>query len=104
MKSLYQKVYSEETLSLLERVKTGNEKLFRAWEQIREMKGESWIKGMDNFAEAHKKLRNLCHKLQLLGYNDCLYMVDGKKTKNCHNQVYWCQVCPSQIRYWEMEL
>lgn len=97
----------QETVELLNRVRLGNDKLFHAWEHIRDLKGAEWNEQMDKFAEAAKKLRELCVQLKLAGYNDCLYKTeDGKRTRNClHNpDGFWCQICPSDIRYWETEI
>lgn len=91
-----------------DRVKLGNEKLFRAWLQIRELAydSEEWSRQMGRFSEATKKLRGLCAELKLKGYDDCLYMENGKKTKSCLSNPdgFWCQACPSSRKYSEEEL
>jgi len=98
---------NQETENLLNRVKIGNDKLFHAWEQIRDMdRSTGWNEQMDKLSEASKKLSGLCHQLKLAGYNDCLYIIDGKRTRKClHNSDgFWCQVCSSDIKYWEAEI
>ena len=101
-----EQLIDQETLELLSRVRLGNDKLFHAWEQIREYKGPIWNEQMDKFTASAKKLRELCSKLKLMGYIDCLYKTAEGRTRNClHNpDGFWCQVCPSDIRYWETEI
>lgn len=103
------KEHSPEVLALRDRVRLGNDKLFQAWLQIREVAGdeEEWKRQMDRLGEAAEKLRGFCNKLKLGGYTDCLYLENGKKTRPCLNSEegsFWCQVCSSDIRYWEQEL
>ena len=93
---------------LIERVKTGNDKLFRAWQQIIEIKDKAeQAKQREAWHQATKKLSALCTELKLRGYVDCLYKgKDGKRTKSCLSNPdhFWCQVCPSATPYWEEEL
>ena len=102
------KQYSPEILALRGRVKKGNDKLFEAWQQIRELahNSDEWSEQMELWHQAGKKLSVLCTELKLKGYGDCLYLENGKKTKNCLDNPggFWCQVCPSSIRYWDKEL
>jgi len=100
------KQYSPEVLALRDRVKLGNEKLFKAWQQIRELNSAEWSYQMELWYQAGKKLNVLCIELNLKGYGDCLYLENGKKTKSCLDNAdgFWCQVCPSSIRYWDKEL
>ncbi len=98
------KAYSPEVLALRDRVILGNDKLFRAWLQIRELVDdkEEWAR----FGEATKKLRELCIELRY-HYSDCLYLnEDGKRTRSCLSNPddFWCQVCPSSRKYSEEEL
>ena len=106
---LVEKKYTPEVLALRGRVRLGNDKLYQAWLQIREVAGdkEEWVRQMDRLGEATEKLGRLCHQLKLEGYTDCLYLEDGQKTRTCLNNEeggFWCQVCSSDIRYWEQEL
>lgn len=99
--------YSPEVLALRDRVIKGNEKLFLAWKQIRELVNdkEEWSRQMDQFSEAAKKLRGLCTELKFKGYEDCLYIEKGKRMRSCLSNPdgFWCQVCPSTRKYWEEE-
>lgn len=103
-----QKQRSDELVALRDRVILGNQKLFDAWLKIREFAHDSaeWSRQMDRWSEAQKKLQGLCSQLKLMGYEDCLYIKEGKKFKNCLDNPdgFWCQVCPSIISYWEKEL
>lgn len=101
--------YPPEVIVLRDRVIAGNDKLFRAWLQIRELAHDTqeWSRQMDRWAEAQQRLHLLCSELKLRGFTDCLYLDgSGKKTKNClHNpDNWWCCVCPSDEPYWEKEL
>jgi len=102
------KKYSEEVIALRDRVIKGNQKLYDAWLQIKEMdhKSEEWSAQMDRWNEAQERLHILCLELKYKGYEDCLYLTEeGKRLKSClHNpDGFWCQVCPSIKRYWEEE-
>ncbi|GAJ24247.1 unnamed protein product, partial [marine sediment metagenome] len=78
--------YSSEVLALRDRVRTGNDKLFRAWKQIlgieddvqRVQEEEKWFKARD-------RLEMLCIELQLKhNYYECLYLGEnGEKTRVC---------------------
>ena len=100
--------YSPEVLALRDRVKKGNDKLFQAWLQIRELADdkEEWSRQMDRWQEATEKLHQLCQELKLKGYTDCLYLENGEKMRRCLDNPdgFWCQVCPSVYPYWETEL
>ena len=100
--------YSPEVLALRDRVKKGNDKLFQAWLQIRELADdkEEWSRQMDRWQEATEKLHRLCQELRLKGYTDCLYLENGEKMRRCldNRDGFWCQVCPSIYPYWETEL
>jgi hypothetical protein len=99
--------HSPEVLALRDRVKRGNDKLFQAWRQIRELADkDEWSRQMDRWNEAQQKLHQLCQELKLKGYNDCLYLQDGRRARTCLNNPdgFWCQVCPSIYAYWETEL
>jgi len=96
---------------LKSRIKLGNDKLWRAWEQIKGLVGdkEEWSNQMDRWAQAKEKLWGLIEELrQRFNFYDCLYIENGKKTKGClHNDDgFFCQVCPCKPGnpYWEKEL
>lgn len=97
--------HSPEALALRARVIKGNQKLFQAWLEIRELADdrEEWSRQMDKWDQAVKKLILLCTELKLRGYTECLYLEDGKKVKRCLDNPdgFWCQVCPSIYPYWE---
>lgn len=101
----------DELVTLKERVKTGNEKLWRAWRELRDIgrrtKPPEAIWG--RWEDAQKKLDALCTELKLKGFNDCLYInPEGVKTLKClcnpEQHQWWCIVCPSDKKYWEDEL
>jgi len=95
-----------EVLDLRDRVIKGNDKLFAAWLQIRELAGEEKEYQLDRWNEAQERLHYLCLELKAKGYHDCLYLENGKRTKSCLSNPdgFWCQVCPSSVSYWEKEL
>ena len=106
-------VYSPEVMALLERVRQGNDKLWNAWKVIRDIQDpeerEAQFKRWDTKVEF---LNKLCLELTVKGYNDCLYIENGKKTWNCLNNPdepeWWCNTCPAGMgggpKYWEQEL
>ena len=101
----------EEKLKSLEalkaRVKEGNQKLNDAWQRLVKMDHSSqrWEEEAERWSRANEKLSSLCTELKYAGFNDCLYLEDGKKTRGCLTQPgLGCRVCPSQISYWEKEL
>lgn len=102
------KQYSPEVLTLRDRVILGNKKLNDAWKQICKIDNESqeWRDLLEQWHQANKKLSSLCTKLQVGGYEDCLYLdKKGRKTVKCLEQGgIGCRVCPSRIPYWEQEL
>lgn len=98
--------YSPEVLALRDRVKVGNDKLTKAWLQVlqigdpqeRAYQDERWYK-------AKEKLEYLCLELEAKGYEDCLYIEDGRKGRRCPQSPdsSWCWVCPSTKPYWRNE-
>ena len=87
-----------EVLALCDRIRLGNEKLFKVLRQIREIADdkEEWSRQMDQWKEAQEKLHSLNLELQAKGFHDCLYLENGKKTRSCLDNPdgSWCQVCP----------
>ena len=96
-----------EVLDLRDRVIKGNEKLFPAWKQIRDIEeGEEKEHQWDRWNEAQERLHYLCSELKVKGYYDCLHIENGKRTRSCLSNPdgFWCQVCPSSVSYWTQEL
>lgn len=95
--------YSKENRAeLLERVRNGNDKLMTAWHEICKMSGTHHDTELQKWFKAQDKLVEYCTQLKLLGYCNCLYIEQGKKTKSCLDCN--CIVCPSTVNYWETEL
>ena len=95
--------------TLKERVIQGNEKLYQAFEKIREMVDdkEKWTRALDEYGEASKRLHLICSALKAADFYDCLYIVDGVKTISCltsDRPRWFCHACPSSKRYWEDEI
>ena len=99
---------NEELEALKNRVKAGNLKLNLAWQQLKEMthNTEEWATQFERWHQANEKLSLLCTELKLKGYEDCLYMENGKKIKKClePGESLGCRVCPSSRAYWAEEL
>lgn len=99
--------YSEEVIALRERVILGNQKLFDAWNNIKKLDHESqqWKDEFERWHQACERLSLLCTELKVKGYEDCLYLENGKRTRSCLSNPdgFWCQVCPSTPRYWDKE-
>ena len=97
-----QRLYSAEVLALLDRVRKGNDKLFAAWLQIRDIPDK--LEKESHFLQwdAAKEMLNLLRlELQAKGYNDCLDIENGKKTKRCLDEPgeWFCNTCPSTREY-----
>jgi len=88
---------------LKDRVCTGNDRLIAAWKQIMAGPPENRTEQLDQWHTATLKLSFYCDQLGYLGFNDCLYIEDGKKTRGCLEGIS-CIVCPSKKKYWEDEL
>ena len=102
-----QKDYSPEVLALLDRVIKGNDKLFQALLVIQDIEeGEEKECQLDRWSQALDKLILFCQELKTKGYEECLYIENGKRTKSCLSNPdgFWCQVCPSSRKYAEEEL
>ena len=104
---------SLEVIALIDRVKTGNTKLWEAWRQIRDIEDKDKKEAQyDRWHEAVGKLNILAKELVAKGYTNCLYIEDGKKTRAClynpEQPDWFCNTCPAQIghgpQYWEAEL
>jgi len=67
-----------EVLALRDRVIKGNDKLFAAWQQIRELAGEEREHQWDRWNEAQERLHYLCLELKQ-HYSDCLYLNENSK-------------------------
>lgn len=126
--------YTRENLpQLLERVRLGNDKLNKAWNEICAIKdNEAHNKAVEEWHKANVLLSYYCDQLEWLGYQDCLYIQDGAdiaskdkeevqrimekidqgiykkvgdkiKTRSCLGIALGCRVCPSKKPYWEDE-
>lgn len=87
----------------------GNAKLNEAWERIKGMDTSStvWSESIDKWHLANEKLSTLCSYLETLGYDICLYIEKGVRTRKCltgEGSNLGCRVCPSKLPYWENEL
>lgn len=101
-------IYPKDKMEELKgRIRTGNDKLSLAWEQIKAMDhaSQEWKDALQRWHLATAKLRYLCDQLENLGYTDCLYLEHGKKTKKClpPGDDIGCLVCSSNDPYWEKE-
>lgn len=124
--------YTKETLpELVTRVKLGNEKLSKAFDQMKAItpNTERWSAAMEQWHRANLLLKLYCDQLEVLGFLDCLYIKyyeglteeeermvmselaagkvfqvkGGVKTVKCLDGL-GCRVCPSKKAYWEDEL
>jgi len=96
----------DELTALKERVRVGNDKLTKAWLEILDIKNkEAQALEDDRWYKARRKLEMLCFELEVKGYEDCLYIEDGRKVRQCPTdpQNSWCWVCPSKTPYWRNE-
>ena len=89
---------------LLERVILGNNRLMAGWVAVNKITDSiQFEEQSDRLAASVKKLRGLCTVLTMeYKYEDCLYMVDGIKTRHCLNAPdgAFCWVCPAKRHYW----
>lgn len=104
-------LYQRERLDeLKDRIMRGNDKLNAAWNNVIKLvdhKSPEWEVAMQKWHRANMELHFYCQQLEQLDYNDCLYIVDGKKTRKCIDLVgdeLGCRVCPSWRDYWAEEL
>ena len=90
--------------ALLERVKLGNDKLIAAWLQVKNFEDpEIHDRGMEKIKEACTKLHLLNLELMASGFNECFYIENGRKKRQCITDSGFCWVCPSQKPYWREE-
>ncbi len=97
----------ERIAALIERCKVGNQKLNKAWRQLRELDSSpESVAQRDDWCRKTRLLADLALELNALGYTDCLYLEDGKKTMRCLDQAdgLTCYGCPSDTDYWTREL
>ena len=112
-KQKYEQALGKE-VSLIDFLQTkcvqGNEKLYNAWEQMKGLSDDARQEADKKYNQAIEKLDMYCSTLKAHGFDDCLYIKNGTKTKGCLvnlNQPGWfCRACPaSQSRkYWEEEM
>ena len=99
--------YAPEVLALRDRVRQGNDKLFAAWLQIRDIQDKDEREyQFEQWDKAKEKLNLLRLELQVRGYRDCLYIENGRKTKRCLDEPgeWFCNTCPSDREYWVEEM
>jgi hypothetical protein len=99
-------IYTKDQIEeLKERIRQGNQKLNEVWAMLIKIDHASkeYKDGCDKWYEATAKLRMYCDQLISLSYEDCLYIIGGKKTMGCLEGL-GCRVCPSKEKYWEKEL
>ena len=106
-----EKISSLEVIALIDRVRKGNDKLFAAWLQIREIQEKEERKRQFlRWDEAKERLHALCKELVARGFKDCLYIENGKKTKTCLSELgeWFCNTCPAVLgggrEYWVEEM
>jgi hypothetical protein len=92
-----QNIKDQTVEELRQRVITGNEKMLQYWKVLISSDSEKYNQNIERYESANKKLINLCDLLELKGYNQCLYMSEGKKTRKCfgRDDESWCVVCPA---------
>lgn len=92
---------------LLARVAGGNLKLINYFAEItKEPDNEKFMELVENFHQMVDKLNLLHSVLKERGYNDCLYIENGIKTRNCiigETSESACWVCPSPYDYYKDE-
>lgn len=95
---------SEKTNTLLSRVKTGNEKIWDAynWALVIDVEKErdKWDQAMDKIERAVARLNLLCLELEASGYERCIY---DKPTCSLTKPWAFCWACPSKTEHWRSE-
>ncbi|MDP2990897.1 MAG: hypothetical protein Q8O57_10085 [Kiritimatiellota bacterium] len=88
------------------RVASGNLKLIAAWEQIKDLMEDEFEPAFAEWQAALERLSRLCENLKLTGFEDCLYIENNVKTRECSNRAgdIVCWACPSKRKYWDEEL
>ena len=89
--------------ALAERVRLGNEKLWRARTQLMSVcdAGDvvNWRISWDNYRNAEIKLTMLCEELKILGFNKCFYLNEatGQRSRKCltNPDGFSCIACPA---------
>ncbi len=91
---------------LKQRVAVGNLKLIKAWAQIKDLPGDKFGPLYEQWNEAFHKLLGCCDELHAMGFKDCPYIENGKKTRQCTDKSgdILCWACPSECKYWDEEL
>jgi len=99
--------YPRESIEALKgRIRLGNEKLNKAWDDICKMdhNSQQWKDEFQRWHIANIRLSAYCRQLTGMGFSGCLYIDNkGVKYKKCLEPL-GCRVCPSSISYWEAEL
>jgi hypothetical protein len=83
------------TPTVLERVRTGNDKFNQQWRRARDAAADlsKWARLMDQLTEAYPRLDWLCRQMMAEGYTSCLYP-NGEH--RCGDRDWICWVCPRE--------
>lgn len=109
--------FKREHAPLALRVRDGNDKCMAAWVRIQDFEPEQFEASYQKIDAAVKKLQPLCLYLEVIeevleGKGKCLYMMSGKKTRQCkcfekspkgQRVETFCFVCPSATAHWRDE-
>ena len=103
---LFTELYNSTKEELLVRVRNGNEKLMAYYELIKTEKNNAeWDKMVDNLHAAADRMKRISDFLVFKGFDDCLYIENGKKMRSCViGKQHSCWVCPSKRNYAEEEM
>ncbi len=109
--------FKREHPALALRVRDGNDKCIAAWIKIQDLEIDQFELAYPKIHTAVQKLRQLCTLLEAMeevleGKSKCLYMMSGKKTRQCKMfektpggkmVETFCWVCPSATAHWRDE-
>ena len=89
---------SSEIEVLLARCLRGNEVILELWRRACLVVDDNiaWAQAMELYHQATVKLSGLCMRLEVLGYDRCLY--DVPRCRGTKDIV--CFACPSKYPYW----
>jgi hypothetical protein len=81
-----------ESLTLIERIKRGNDILWGIWLEAVKVADnkEKWLKVTDPLDRGIKKLQGFAHQARLEGYNECCF---GNEKYKCLEQEKICFAC-----------
>ena len=110
--------FKQDYPALALRVRDGNDKCIAAWLKIQDFDDlKIFDMGAEKIEQARKKLDLLCLQLEAMeevleGKGKCLYIMSGKKTRQCKSfektpggkmVETFCFVCPSATAHWRDE-